>query len=446
MPAKGDINSKENSVEYLQTLRAVREKCDKVLELAEQDKLSSFSLDLTRMKDATEMIKSLIAKDYGSIDTRPVALETLKNIPPHGRWRHFGSDNVDQLIQDLMVRHGGELTRVTRSVLDLFVVGVLVDAGAGDTWKYDDEKSGKTFDRSEGLALAALRMFQAGKFSSKQDDPWRVDSRALKCLDQEDIIKGFQVSKENPLLGVEGRLGLLHRLGKVIEEQSKYFPVDDPGVARPGALVDFLVDRGDLNVHIDVLWELVIKGFGGIWPESRTRVKGIALGDVWRCEALPGDDNLVPFHKLSQWLTYSLMEPMQKILGVRFVDDETMTGLAEYRNGGFFVDLGVITLKEEVRREGLLRAQANRQEDKTIVPLFAPDSQAIIEWRALTVALIDRLASALRAELNITAKELPLAKVLEAGTWKAGRILGKQLRPQTGGGPPIAIISDGTLF
>ena len=50
----------------------------------------------------------------------------------------------------------------------------------------------------------------------------------------------------------------------------------------------------------------------------------------------------VPFHKLSQWLTYSLLEPFMETLHLTFDGLELLTGLAEYRNGGLFVDFGSV--------------------------------------------------------------------------------------------------------
>jgi len=72
---------------------------------------------------------------------------------------------------------------------------------------------------------------------------------------------------------------------------------------------------------------------------------------------------------------------------------------------------------------------------------FDVGSELVIEWRALTVALIDELAPLVRARLGFP--ELPLACVLEGGTWAAGRELAQELR---GGAPPFAIRSDGTVF
>lgn len=434
----------EDKVEYLQTLEAVRERCNMVLEMGEQGGLRNFTLDMSKLPDAAEMILQLIERDYGVVDDDDSVKRTLKIIPPHGRWRHFGDENVKKLIEELKGIWDGDMQQVTKSVLDLFVVAVLLDAGAGDSWEFHDD--GKIFTRSEGLAVATFCMFRAGHFSSSSERRLQVDSKALKNLTKENIMAGFQANDDsNPLLGIQGRLELLKRLGNVLEQQGSFFPKDSNGYSRPGALLDYLLqNRSTLHsVNIDVLWKLVIHGFGGVWPEARSKLNGIALGDVWRCEIL--QDHLLPFHKLSQWLTYSLMEPITKLMEINFENVEKMTGLAEYRNGGLFVDLGIITLKDDVRNVGIEMAQRVADKEDFLVPLFPPDSQVIIEWRALTVALIDRLAIIVRDRLHTDCHDFPLAKLLEAGTWKAGRVIAKRLRPTTGG-PPIAIISDGTLF
>jgi hypothetical protein len=136
---------------------------------------------------------------------------------------------------------------------------------------------------------------------------------------------------------------------------------------------------------------------------------------------------LVPLHKLSQWLAYSLIEPLQ-MAGIEVTDIDGLTGLAEYRNGGLFIDTGVLAL-----RDG---AAAQRK--------HAVDSELIVEWRALTVALLDRIADAIRQNWRLDRQNLPLARVLQGGTWAAGRKLAQQLR--TGGAPPLQVVSDGTVF
>ena len=135
----------------------------------------------------------------------------------------------------------------------------------------------------------------------------------------------------------------------------------------------------------------------------------------------------MPFHKLSQWLVYSLIEPLEAA-GFTITDIDGLTGLAEYRNGGLFLDCGVL---------------APREDDLLRRPLD-PFSEPVVEWRALTVALLDRLAVAVRAGLGKSAAEFPLAMVLEGGSWAAGREIAAEQRPD--GSAPIAIVSDGTLF
>jgi len=99
-------------------------------------------------------------------------------------------------------------------------------------------------------------------------------------------------------------------------------------------------------------------------------------------------DDSVPFHKLSQWLTYSLLEPMQKILGWEIKGTEVMTGmfarrnelkigLPEYRNGGLLVDLGLLTLTDKAKSEAISENEG--------IYKFSPSSQTVIEWRAITV-------------------------------------------------------------
>jgi hypothetical protein len=107
---------------------------------------------------------------------------------------------------------------------------------------------------------------------------------------------------------------------------------------------------------------------------------------------------------------------------------EKLTGLPEYRNGGLFVDGGVLVPRDP----------------SVVHRAHAPGSPLVVAWRALTVALLDRVGLAVREALGKSAAEFPLAKVLEGGTWAAGRRMAAEKRP--GGGPPLAIESDGTVF
>jgi hypothetical protein len=151
---------------------------------------------------------------------------------------------------------------------------------------------------------------------------------------------------------------------------------------------------------------------------------GVPLGDCW---PYPPLDGFVPLHKLSQWLAYSLIEPLEQA-GVPVVDVGGLTGLAEYRNGGLFVDLGVLV----PRAAGAFSGS------------HAVASEFVVGWRAMTVALLDEIAPMVATRLGLTAAEFPLARVLEGGTWAAGRLIARQKRADAG--PPFQISSDGTVF
>ncbi|HEY0086132.1 MAG TPA: DUF1688 family protein, partial [Allosphingosinicella sp.] len=171
------------------------------------------------------------------------------------------------------------------------------------------------------------------------------------------------------------------------------------------------------------------EALGRIWA-GRLEVDGVPLGDCWRHPAIRRCDEsngLVPLHKLSQWLSYSLIEPLQEA-GVEVVEIDGLTGLAEYRNGGLFVDSGVLVLTDP--------NDAGRT--------HTVSDPLIVAWRSLTVALLDRMALLVRARLGVSEAAFPLARMLEGGSWVAGRRIAAELRP--GGGPSFTIISDGTVF
>ena len=450
-------------IAYFRSLRAVRETCSSVLQLAlnADQQLDHFSVHMDRIDSVVQMVVELIKRDYKSVH----------DVPSHSRWRHFdvgGRKRVQELIDQWTVESVDRKEQVRR-LLDLFVVSVLVDAGAGDKWKYKESSStagsSEVYERSEGLAVASWHMFIEGRLSSDPKRfPHRVDADALENLTADHIRQAFQVDDDNPLVGVEGRTMLLNRLGAVLKSRPDYFKSrTGDNVSRPGNLLDYLLDHSStkksndcITVEMETFWQLIVDGFGGIWPPSRTKIGSTPMGDVWPCQALlklkkddtPGTASLVAFHKLSQWLTYSLMEPMAKLLNVRFNNMQLMTGLAEYRNGGLFVDMGVLELKKATHDEGIAFAKLNGQgKDMTaeIVPLFEVQHPAIIEWRALTVALLDEVGARVCKVYGLTQEQLPLVCVLEGGTWKAGREVAAKKRPQSKG-PPIQIKSDGTVF
>jgi len=401
----------------LLSAQAVRSRAHKMLEIGLRDGLKHFSIDLDRMQATADAVLATIHANYPSL-----------NIPFHARWRHFSIGGVDRWARIANRVKWPEPAARARAEFDLAIVSVLLDAGAGPVWRYHDSTSGKEIGRSEGLALASLEMFEVGLFSSQLHNSLQVDAEALVELPFSALRSGFQITSGNPLLGLEGRADLLRRLGLRIAARKDVFATRD--VPRPGGLFDHLVSRAKGNrIAAPAILHEVLLQLGPIWP-SRLMLAGIPLGDCWKHSAIKtGDatDGLVPLHKLSQWLTYSLIEPLQRA-GIAVNDIDGLTGLAEYRNGGLFVDLGMLVLRDA--------ADAERTHEV--------DSALVVEWRALTVALLDRLAENIRGRLHRDTVSLPLASLLEGGSWAAGRTAAYARRAD--GSPPIKVISDGTVF
>jgi hypothetical protein len=400
------VLSTTDEASVLPTAAAVRDRCGIVFAAAERGETRHFQLFMSRLEEAVRRVVEITQRRYPDLD-----------VPYHSRWRHFSAGGVDRAAQ---VAPGADSDEVARARIDLAVVSVLLDAGAGARWRFHEAETGQCLSRSEGLAVASLRAMQAGLFSADPSEPWRADAGALSRITPKALARAFQHAAGNELAGIEGRAALLRRLGGVCAACPSAFGT----AARAGNLYDFWAARREELTAPEILRTL-LRLFGPIWP-GRISLGGVPLGDCGRHPAVPGD-GLVPFHKLSQWLTYSLVEPLVAA-GLPVAGVERLTGLAEYRNGGLFIDCGVI----EPRDPALLRR-----------PLDAL-SEPVVEWRALTLALLDRLASRVRERLGKTAKEFPLARVLEGGSWAAGREIARERRPD--GAPPLAVISDGTLF
>ena len=182
-------------------------------------------------------------------------------------------------------------------------------------------------------------------------------------------------------------------------------------------------------IALPTLWNVLMDGLAPIWPSSRTTIASTPLGDAWPCSTMPSSppaqpwETIVPFHKLTQWLAYSLMTPMSKLMHIHFAGTELLTGLPEYRNGGLLIDMGLLTLKEEEMERGLKayheNAQKEGQPNVEVVPLFETSDDVIVEWRAATVGFLDMLLGEVNSLLGLDRKDgLTLAQMLEGGTWK----------------------------
>ena len=427
------------AVAFLRSTRAIRIRAAALLARARRGESEWFTIgDEAALEETARTVAGVTNERYPS-----------GPIPFHSRWRHFEAGDVNRVEE--LDRLLGNLnpTERARAHIDLVLVSVLLDAGAGPYWHYTEPASGKRFTRSEGLGVASFHAFTSGLFSSDPDRPLQADAAGLRGLVTDRLGDAFQVSDMNPLVGLAGRATLLRRLGEAMSEQPETFGED----GRPGGIFNALVSplgptappTAEVTAH-EIL-SLLLESLSSIWPAANTIDSlatdgsdaagglpsgdpALALGDCWRHRAVHGPgltNGWMPFHKLSQWLTYSLLEPFEWA-GVTVGGLDALTGLPEYRNGGLLLDAGVIVPREA--------GFASRR--------YTPADPWVIEWRALTVALLDRIAPLVRERLGVSAQAMPLACVLEAGTWLAGRQIAAERR--AGGGPPVQIQSDGTIF
>ena len=405
-----------DTIAYLRSPVAIRERCQQMLELACADQLRHFIYHPEKLPEVAAYVAEVTRDTYPELD-----------VPFHSRWRHFdvgGRDRVAQLDKQLGTCSPAERARCH---FDLVMTSVLLDAGAGEHWHYHEARSGQTYARSEGLAVASFNAFSTGLFSSRGDYPWQADARGLQRITEAALADAFQVTADNPLTGLAGRAALLRALGTVVAGAPQYFGTGD---VRLGHLFDYLCAQtaaGALPAGQILL--AVLESLGPVWP-GRLSVSGVNLGDVWRHSQISGPGitaGLVPFHKLSQWLTYSLIEPILAA-GITVTGVDELTGLAEYRNGGLLLDLELLTPRH----------------DAMLTQTYPPEAEIIVEWRALTVALLDRLAVPVRDYLGVSAEAYPLTKILEGGTWRAGRRIAREKRPDSS--PPLRLASDGTVF
>lgn len=397
------------------TVEAVRERAEELLDLGERDALEHFAIDGSRLDPTARLVAETTRERHPDL-----------RVPLHSRWRHFEGADGGSRWSAVAGEAGLAGAERARSAVELAVVSVLLDAGAGTGWRYRDERTGREVGRSEGLAAAALDLYRGGALSSDPVQPLRADANALGRVNRDTFVRAFQLGEHNPLPGVAGRVRCLRALGRAVAARPEFERRPEPPGGAPrrlGHLFDHIrTNAPEGRIPANGLFRIVLTALRG--------VIGRALGDVWLHTGIrrPGrpTDRLLPLHKLFQWLTWSLIEPLAEG-GVAVTETHALTGLAEYRNGGLLLDTGVIAPRQPLPARAL-----------------SPGDPIVVEWRGLTVALLDRLRPRVARKLGLPDPEFSLGQLLEGGTWWAGRRIAEDLRE--GGAPPVRTLSDGTLF
>jgi Protein of unknown function (DUF1688) len=446
----------------------IRQRCAALTQALADGRSGHFKLDRSRLDDAAQQVVACLKRDF------PDGV-----IPLHSRWRQFQAGGIDRIAELDTLLAGRTPAEQARARIDLTVVSVLLDAEAGVAWRYRErpgvvealalpgqqhgadqllalldqaaagaspavvaeapapvvaapaaEQPGPTFTRAEGLAVASLRAFVGGAFSAVPSDPLRADAAALKLVDSAALRLLMQSSAGNPLPALEGRAGLLSRLGATLTSEA----ARDGLPARPGLLYDRLClgeegTRSELPAAELLQW--LMKLLAPVW-QSGNVVKGVPSGDAWPhhfAGATGGDPataGWVPVHQLGQWLAWSLIEPL-RLAGVQVTGIDALTGLPGLDVGGLLIDIGVIVPRHE----------------RDLSRRWKAGDEWLIEWRALTVTLQDELAQRVRAQTGLSAAKLPLAAVL-TGAVAAGRALAAERR--RGGAPAVQMDGESALF
>ena len=424
LPTPARVRHGPDATELLRDPALIRARCAAVSDAVSRGRSAHFKVDRSRLADLAARVEQVARAAWPDL-----------NVPAVGFWQALSAGQVDRASELGAALAGLNPVEQARSRIDLTVVGALLGAGAGSRWRYSEAETeagnGQALGGSEGLAVATYRAFRRGAFSAVPGEPMRVDASALRSLDATTLAALLQAGPANPMAGLEGRAALLQRLGEALQRRATQHGTS----ARPAAVFDTLTDAGARReATATAVFATLLDTFAAIWRTGSV-LHGVALGDVWPHRWAGGEDPMagrhgttagwVPFHLPTQWLAYSLVEPFAHA-GVAVTGLDALTALPEARHGGLLIDGGVIVPRD---------AQA-------LARTWAVSDEFVIEWRALTVTLIDELAPLVRLQLGRDAQELPLAAVL-ACTRATGHQLARELRD---GRSPITIDSDGTVF
>lgn len=417
MDRKGTVVSPNAAAAVLElrTVRAVRSRCDAMLAAANVEQLEHMTVRLEMLPDAVKRV----AEALGPISPdRPPPLA--------GRWRDFAAGGRDRWRELGGSVAGATPDELAKARFDLAVVASLLDADAGDAWTYREAETGSVLGRHEGVAVATFRAFQKGMFSSRAGDPLRADAAGLSKITAEGLEAAFPGAAEHALHQLERRAELLRDVGGALLQSPHLFGQGEG--ARFGGLFDVCARRAArATLAARDVFGALAEGLGPAL-DGPVALGGVHLGDVWPHVSGGGDGpgvGLVPIHRTLQLATYSLIEPLEEA-GHTVADVHELTGLPEAWTGGLFVDTEVVVPKLE----------------GTAAVVHAASAPLVIEWRALTVSLIDRLAEALRAELGVTETALPVGRLLPA-IRAAGQAAAQERRGSDV--PPIRVDGDGLL-
>jgi hypothetical protein len=338
----------------------IRARCAAIVRSVEAGVSPSFTIDRSRLPAVAERVAALTLRRFPDLV-----------IPFHSRWRHFEAGGVNRKAELDTALAGLSVADRARAHFDLTVVSVLLDAGAGADWRYTESAATtapatpRPVDDPDALLAALDRSASAAahtpapaaaaepapprdRRSCLQHAPkaWAWPAFALSWR------AVFQPTPASPAVRTQRPCATCRCGGPActIFQSSPQQPDGRPGRPRQPcwrgwarrckteATRDGLQARprsADLRPphrrrqraprcpRSEVLGE-VLRCLSPIWP-SGSKVQGLAgrrclvhtagqaaaVGKTAPRQVDRTTDGWVPFHKLSQWMSYSLLEPLQ---------------------------------------------------------------------------------------------------------------------------------------
>lgn len=155
--------------DFLLSLNSVRERCYKVQEAANRNRLNHFDVDQSKLEEMIQFVILIIKRDF----------DTPSEIPVYSRWRHFNIGNRQRLhnLMQSWTSLGQSPLEQTRKLIDILVVACLMDMKPCQTYVYTEHSTGRVYKRKDGIAIAMLDLFLSGTFSTDPSNPHRVDCK-----------------------------------------------------------------------------------------------------------------------------------------------------------------------------------------------------------------------------------------------------------------------------
>lgn len=405
--------SAEFSAPILFHPQEVRRRAHAFLDMGIAGKLNHVGLDLTKLDDALGLVLETTKEIYPDFQ-----------IPPYGIWRAFETGGIDRWSAMASAREFETAQEMLLAAADLALLALFMKTRRPGNWVFEDPMTSSKVAGDDALALAAFHMFASGSFSGEMTDPYRVDAETLVRLDLNELTSGLQWDRDadQELLGA--MQAHLKRFGEAMALRPDLF--SEGKLTRPGVLALRLAGEAGAGIDASKLLDNLLETFAPVW-DGGAKAGDVGLGDSfdYTGKSAGSETTTVPFHLCAQEMVYSLLEPFAWA-GFEVTGLEDLTPPSDLAHAALFVQTGVLAISSE-------NDEALPEETKT---------DRMVELRALSAALADKLADRLRSELDVSADQVPLTCILEGGTSRAGlrilsqnanlfKKLGQYLNPRT---------------